>query len=187
MVENAHLDFSWPFLKNVWIIILTTLDGYVNLFVKGDVIKNDFNQLFGCSELRNVPDAFGHLYVGVFVENEAFESCSGVVDVVSWPRKSKKYFFGNCPFDFLLTDNCSGCQGKHLFHGIVLFLNFLLIANGNKLNIFPDMGVLFFVFGCNIALLLFDCMKELKTDTEFGFKLQDVKGFVFSLEFLKLF
>jgi hypothetical protein len=35
--------------------------------------------------------------------------------------------------------------------------------------------------------MLFDSVEELETDAELGLKLQNVKSFVFSLEFLKCF
>lgn len=40
---------------------------------------------------------------------------------------------------------------------------------------------------CNIALLVFDSVEKLQTYTKLGFKLQDVKSLVFSIEILKLF
>jgi hypothetical protein len=95
VVENAYLDFVCPFFKNIRIIIVTALNGYVNLFIQSDIVKNDFYQLFGGTEFRNVPDAFGQLDGRVLVKDETFESCSGVINVVSRVGKSEEYFFGN--------------------------------------------------------------------------------------------
>lgn len=108
MVENTYLDFVWPFFKNIWILIFAAFNGYVNLFIQSDIVKNDFYQLFGGTEFRNVPDAFGQLDCRVLVKDKTFESCSGVINVVSRVGKSEEYFFGNEPIDFLLSDDSSG-------------------------------------------------------------------------------
>jgi hypothetical protein len=93
VVENTYLDFVCPFFKNIWILIVTALNGYVNLFIQNDIVKNDFYQLFGGTEFRNVPNAFGQLDCWVLVKDKTFESCGGVIDVVSRVGKPEEDFF----------------------------------------------------------------------------------------------
>ena len=43
VVENTYLNFVWTFFKNIRILVVAAFNGYVNLFIQSDIVKDDFD------------------------------------------------------------------------------------------------------------------------------------------------